>query len=232
MNAFATVNSLTLRPVLPHPQALKKGAGMRPLIDGRDVLQEIHPDGDSSCYQEKWFGSPETWPLWADDEPRRVELSNNDCDTGCCGGVFVTIQRAAGHVEWVNWENTNDIRVPVPSDMRFDAAQYEAELVRVVEDHRWEEPVDTAARLLADRVAASDWFARWNCEPFTHGISVSERGECPEVIMSFVTDGFGPGGVQRWHVLPVSAQEPVQDQVRRFVERIATTDPRENAEGP
>lgn len=76
------------------------------------------------------------------------------------------------------------------------------------------------------------WFARWKCEPFTHGISVSERGECPEVIMSFVTDGFGPGGVQRWHVLPVSAQEPVQDQVRRFVERIATTDPRENAEGP
>src|SRR4051812_24140082 len=93
MEPFAPVSVLALQTVRPHPQALKKSAGIRPLIDGRDVLKEIHPDGDSSCYQEKWFGSPETWPLWADDEPRRVELSNNDCDTGCCGGVFVTLQR-------------------------------------------------------------------------------------------------------------------------------------------
>ncbi|MFE1873590.1 hypothetical protein ACFW9N_22310 [Streptomyces sp. NPDC059496] len=231
MESFAPVSVLALRPVLPHPKAVKKGAGIRPLIDGRDVLQESHPDGDSSCYQERWFGSPETWPLWAGDGPRRVELSNNDCDTGCCGGVFVTIQRFGDLVEWTDWENTNDNRVPVPPEIHFDAAQYDAELARVVADHGWEEPVDTAARLLADRIAASDWFERWNCERFTHGISVSERGDSPKVIMHFVTDGFGPGGVFRWHVMPVSMQEPIGDQVRRFVERITATDPRESAQG-
>ncbi|TLQ44621.1 hypothetical protein [Streptomyces marianii] len=232
MEHFAPVSVLALRHVLPHPQALKKGAGIRPLIDGRDVLQEIHPDGDSSCYQETWFGSPETWPLWAGDEPRRVELSNNDCDTGCCGGVFVTIQRFGDLVEWTNWENTNDNRVPVPPEIHFDATQYDAELARAVADHRWEEPVDTAARLLAHRIAASDWFERWNCQPFSHGIRVSDRGESPEVIMPFVTDGFGPGKGLRWYAMPVSMQEPVGDQVRRFVERITATDPRESAKGP
>ncbi|MER7174740.1 hypothetical protein [Streptomyces mesophilus] len=232
MEPFAPLSVLSLHPVLPHPQAIKNGAGIRPLIDGRDVLEETHPGGDSSCYQEKWFGAPETWPLWAAGEPRRVELSNNDCDTGCCGGVFVTIQRHGDLVEWTDWENTSDNRIPVPPEIHFDAAQYDAELARAVNDHSWEEPVDAAARLLAHQIAGSDWFERWNCEPFTYGIRVAQRGEAPEVIMSFVTGGFGPGGVMRWHVMPVSAQKPVEDQVRRFIEQITATDPRESAEGP
>ncbi|MGH4033561.1 hypothetical protein ACQB60_32045 [Actinomycetota bacterium Odt1-20B] len=232
MELFAPVSVLALHPVLPHPQAQKKGAGIRPLIDGRDVLQEIHPDGDSSCYQERWFGPHETWPLWAADEPRRAELSNNDCDTGCCGGVFVTIQRHGDRVEWTGWQNTEDIRIPVPSAIHFDAAQYDAELARVVADHSWEEPVDAAARLLAHRMADSDWYERWGCEPFTHGISVTERGESPGVLMPFVTGGFGSGGEFRWYVMPVSLQEPVEEQVRRFVDEITTADPRESAKGP
>ncbi len=232
MEHFAPVSVLALRPVLPHPQAIMKGAGIRPLIDGRDVLEEMHPDGDSSCYQQKWLGSSETWPLGAAREPRRVELSNNDCDTDCCGGVFVTIQRRGDHVEWVGWENTDDIRAPVPPEVRFDAAQYDAELARVVADHGWEEPVDTAARLLTRRIAATDWYQRWGCRPFVHGIRVQERGEAAQVVMPFVTGQFDESGTYRWHVMSVSAQEPVEEQVRRFVEQITATDPRESAEGP
>lgn len=209
-----------------------KGAGIRPLIDGRDVLEEIHPDGDSSCYQQKWLGSSETWPLWAAREPRRVELSNNDCETGCCGGVFVTIQRRGDHVEWVSWQNTNDIRVPVPPEVRFDAAQYDAELARLVADHSWEEPVDTAARLLARRIAATDWYERWDCQPFVHGICVQARGASAEVVMHFVTGRLDEGGTYRRHVMSVSSQEPVEEQVRRFIEQITATDPRESAKGP
>ncbi|MFE4519056.1 hypothetical protein ACFRMQ_33270 [Kitasatospora sp. NPDC056783] len=231
MEHFAPVSVLALRPALPRPQAVRKGAGIRPLIDGRDVLAETHPDGDSSCYQEKWLGPPETWPLSAAPEPRRVELSNNDCDTGCCGGVFVTIRRRDDRVEWTDWENTNDIRVPMPSEVRFDAAQYDAELARAVADHGWEEPVDTAARLLAHRIAATDWYERWDCRPFAHGISVQERGEPARVVMSFLTGRSDEGGAYRWHVMPVTEREPVDEQVRRFVERITATDPRESAEG-
>lgn len=232
MEQFVPVSVLALRPVVPHPNAMRKGAGIRPSIDGRDVLAEIHPDGDSSCYQEKWLSAPETWPLWAAEEPRRVELSNNDCDTGCCGGVFVTIQRRGDRVEWVSWENTNDIRGPVPPEIHFDAAQYDAELARVVADHSWEEPVDTAARLLAHRVADGHWYERWDCRPFVNGIRVRERGEAAEVIMPFVTGRFDEGGTYRWHALHVSAEEPVEEQVQRFVEQIMATDPRESAEGP
>lgn len=209
-----------------------KGADIRPLIDGRDVLEEIHPDDDSSCYQQKWLGSSETWPLSAAPEPRRVELSNNDCDTGCCGGVFVTIQRRGNHVEWVSRENTNGSRAPVPPEVHFDAAQYDAELARVVADHSWEEPVDTAARLLAHRIAATDWYKRWDCQPFVHGIRVQERGESAGVVMPFGTGQFDEGGTYRWHVMSVTAQEPVDEQVRRFVEHITATDPRESAKGP
>ncbi|WP_153449346.1 hypothetical protein [Streptomyces smaragdinus] len=232
MEHIAPVSVLALRPVLPHPQSIMKGAGIRPLIDDQDVLEEIHPDGDSSCYQQMWLGSSETWPLWAAREPRRVELSNNDCVTDCCGGVFVTIQRRGDHVEWVSWENTNDIRVPVPPEVRFDASQYDAELARVVADHSWEEPVDTAARLLAHRIAATDWYKRWDCQPFAHGIRVQERGESAEVVMPFVTSQFDEGGTYRWHVMSVTAQEPVEEQVGRFVEQITATDPRESAKGP
>ncbi|MFE9953314.1 hypothetical protein ACFYRJ_38600 [Streptomyces sp. NPDC005531] len=230
MEHIAPVSVLALRPVLPHPKAIMKGAGIRPLIDGRDVLKEIHPDGDSSCYHERWFGSPETWPLWAADEPRHVELSNNDCVTDCCGGIFVTIQRHGNHVEWMNWQNTNDIRVPVPPKIHFDATQYDAELARVVAYHSWEEPVDTAARLLAHRIADSHWHERWDCQPFPQGIRVQERGRSPKVFMPFMTDRSGEARAFRWHAMPVSAHEPVEDQVRRFVEQITATDPRESAE--
>ncbi|WP_177181904.1 hypothetical protein [Streptomyces sp. TLI_105] len=229
MEHFAPVSVLALRPALPHPQAIMKGAAIRPLIDGRDVLEEMHPDGDSSCYQQKWLGSPETWPLWASREPRRVELSNNDCDTGCCGGVFVTIQRRGGHVEWMSWENTNDIRVPIPPEVRFDAAQYDAELARVVADHSWEAPVDTAARLLAHRIVATGWYKRWDCQPSLHGIRVQERGESAAVVMPFVAGQFEGSGTFHCRVMSVSAQESVEEQVRRFVEQITATDPRESA---
>ncbi|MFB6575994.1 hypothetical protein ACFCYC_00915 [Streptomyces sp. NPDC056402] len=95
--------------------------------------------------------------------------------------------------------------------------------------------MDTAARLLAHRIAATDWYERWDCQPFVHGIRVQERGESAEVVMPFVTGQFGEGGAYRWHIMSVSVsvsvQEPVEKQVRRFVEQITATDPRGSAKG-
>lgn len=50
--------------------------------------------------------------------------------------------------------------------------------------------------------------------------------------MPFATGQFKEGGTYRWHAMSVTAQEPVEEQVRRFVEQITATDPRESAEGP
>ncbi|ARE76763.1 hypothetical protein B6R96_24800 [Streptomyces sp. Sge12] len=56
------------------------------------------------------------------------------------------------------------MRVPVPADVHFDAAQYDAELVRAAANVSWEEPVDSIARLLALELAEADCFERWDCD--------------------------------------------------------------------
>lgn len=201
------------------------------MVDGVDVVEEIHPDSDSSLLHEMLIGPPETWPLRASGGPRRVELSNNHCDTGCCGGVFVTIERCGGLVVWT-WENTDDLRVPLPPDCHFDAERYDAELDRLVADHSWEEPVDTATRLLVRELAALDWYQRWNClpPPWGLGVSVGGRGEKAHVTMSFRVEDALPATMYRRYTMSVTGDEPVEDQVRRFTEGINTSDPRSAAQ--
>ncbi|MFJ7335475.1 hypothetical protein ACIQU3_11605 [Streptomyces sp. NPDC101110] len=222
------ISRLALRHVIPHPLAVDQWAEVRPLIDGRDVLAEIHPGGVSSCSRREWLGPAEGWPLAASAEPRRVELSNNDCHTGCCGGVFVTVHRRDDRVVWSSWQNTNDIRVPVPADVHFDAAQYDAELTRAAADTAWEEPVDTVARLVTQRLVHSGWFERWDCVVD----QVEPRRETPEGVEVYFTarrktPPHGPGFT---FDLPVTRDTPAEEQARRFLDRITSDDPRRTAE--
>ncbi|MFJ3905629.1 hypothetical protein [Streptomyces sp. NPDC090025] len=231
MDQETPVSRLDLRTVLPDAADTWPSAAVRPLVDGRDVLARAHPGGRSSSYQYLWFGPPESWPLWAAEEPRRVVLSNNDCDPGCCGGVFVTVRRRGPHVEWVDWENTHDVRAALPAEVRFDAVRYDAELARSAADHDWEEPVDTAARLLARRTAENGWYERWGCTPYVNGVQVRERGASAAVVMHFAVGPSGAGDSGRWHLLPLAPGEPVEDQVASFVEWITANDPRDTAAG-
>ncbi|MFD7974264.1 hypothetical protein [Streptomyces sp. NPDC059071] len=224
-------NVLSLRHVPAHPGSWRSSARIRLMVDGVDVVETIHPDSDSSLFHEMLIGPPETWPLTAGTEPRRVELSNNCCDTGCCGGVFVTIERCGGLVVWT-WENTDDIRVPLPSDSHFEADRYDAELDRFVADHSWEEPVDTAVRLLARELVDLDWYQRWNClpPPWGLGLSVGGRGEKAHITMRFRIEDSFRATAFRHYTMAVTGNEPVEDQVRRFAERIDTPDPRAAAQ--
>lgn len=72
------------------------------------------------------------------------------------------MRREGGRVIWDAWENTSDINA-VPTEVHFDAAQYEAELARAAADRGWEEPVDTVARLLEQILVDSGGFERWSC---------------------------------------------------------------------
>ncbi|WP_254405371.1 hypothetical protein [Streptomyces sp. AC627_RSS907] len=228
VNGPARISTLALRHALPHPLATEQWAQVRPLIDGRDVLGEIHPGGVASCSRREWFGPAEEWPLAALEEPRQVELSNNDCYTGCCGGTFVTIHRQGDRVVWSSWRNTNDIRVPVPADVHFDAAQYDAELARAVADTSWEEPVDTVARLVTQELADSNWFERWDC--------VMDRVELEREVPEGVEVYFSrrrDAGAHRSDFcfdLPVTRHEPAGEQARRIIALITAGDPRETAE--
>ncbi|KQZ17937.1 hypothetical protein ASD51_31085 [Streptomyces sp. Root55] len=228
MNRPARISTLALRHAIPHPLAIEQWAEVRPLIDGNDVLGEIHPEGVASCSRRGWFGPAEEWPLAARDEPRRIELSNNDCYTGCCGGVFVTIHRQGDRVVWSSWLNTNDNRVPVPADVHFDAAQYNAELARAVADTSWEEPVDTVARLVTRELTDRSWFERWDC---VLG-EVEPRREVPEgveVYFSRRRDAWAQTPDFTFD-LPVSRHEPAGEQARRFIDLITADDPRKTAE--
>lgn len=131
-------------------------------------------------------------------------------------------------VRWSSWQNTNDIRVPVPADVHFDAAQYDAELARAAADTAWEEPVDTVARLVTQELVHSGWFERWDCVVDR----VEPRREEPEGVEVYFTSRrktppHGPGFT---FDLPVTPDVPAEEQARRLVDRITSDDPRETAE--
>ncbi|MFJ8659938.1 hypothetical protein [Streptomyces sp. NPDC093795] len=223
-------STLALRHVPPGPYAIEPWTEVRPLVDGRDVLADIHPDGVSSCSARDWVRPPGEWPLSAPEEPREVELSNNNCHTDCCGGVFVTIRREGDRVVWSSWRNTNDTRVPVPAEVRFDAAEYDAELARAAADKTWEEPVDTVARLTATELTDSGWFERWDCVLENVSI-VREEPLGVEVYFSQRMDRPARSNGPRFAFeLPVTRDEPAEAQARRFIDLIMADDPRETAD--
>ncbi|MFJ9765409.1 hypothetical protein ACIRUY_16475 [Streptomyces erythrochromogenes] len=223
MSNPTSVSTFGLRFVIPkHSYAIEQWAEVCPFVDGRDLLEQIHPDGTSSCSARHLLRPAARWPFAASDEPRRIELSNNDCVTDCCGGLFVTIRRQGDRVLWTSWENTHDIRVPLPDDLYFDAAQYDAELARAGADTGWEGPVDTAARLVAGELAART--AREDGDPAVFTVT-PERTEPARVTVRLGRRG-APSVQEEVLVreLLVTGDEPVGDLVRRFVLRITAED--------
>ncbi|MER5565938.1 hypothetical protein ABT083_06935 [Streptomyces goshikiensis] len=224
------LSSFGLRFAVPQrPHAMEQWAEVRPLADGRDLLAEIHPDGTSSCSSRHLLGPVGGWPFAALDEPRRVELSNNDCVTSCCGGIFVTIRRQGDRVLWTSWENTEANRDPLPVDLHFDAAQYDAELARAGSDVSWEGPVDTAARLLAQELADHT-----GPEAGDHAVlSITpERTDPPRVTVRMRRrDAPRTPGEDLVHELLLTDRKPVQELVQRLVLRITAHD-RGDTSGP
>ncbi|WP_327721896.1 hypothetical protein OG381_45725 [Streptomyces sp. NBC_00490] len=226
------ISTLSLRHVLPEPLAVEQWAEIRPVIDGRDLLAAVHPDGVSSCSYDGWLGAVQDCPLAAAKEARQVELSNNDCDTGCCGGVFVTVRREGPFVLWTGWKNTNDIRVPSPPELRFDAAQYDAALAAAADDVSWEDPVHTAARLVAQALGNGEWFTRWGyrlvlVRPYRRELPADRKSPSVSVLFSPIDSRCTP----TYYGLgfTVTGDETVEDQARRFLTRTLADDPRKSA---
>lgn len=228
--AQSHISTLSLQHVLPEPFAMEQWAEIRPVIDGRDLLAVIHPGGVSSCSYDGWIGAVEDCPLAATEEARQVELSNNDCVTGCCGGVFVTVRREGPLVLWTGWKNTHDIRVPSPPELRFDAAQYDAALTAAADDISWEDPVHTAARLVAQALATSEWFTRWGYRPATvrpYRREFPADRESPSVSVLF--SPIDSPSTYYSLEFAVTGDEAAEDQARRFLTRILADDPRKYA---
>ena len=56
-------------------------------------------------------------------------LAEAECAWGCCGAVFVRIRRDGNGIVWDRWRNPDDPDLALTA-IRFDPAQYEAELSR------------------------------------------------------------------------------------------------------
>lgn len=235
MTEQRTISVLTLEHRIPTDWAADPWAEVRPLVDGVDMLEEVHPEGlAASC--RHWTGPAERWPLAVTAEPRRIMITEPVCTAGCCGALYVTLRREGNQVIWESWENTSDITA-VPTDLRFDAAQYEAELARAAGDRDWEEPVDTIARLLGQALADSGWFERWGC--VLTGVSPRrEEPGLPEVLAS-------PEGVDVEFHQPRESDAPtdfygyelsfvhglsIEEQVRRLTDHVLADDPRRTAD--
>ncbi|BDE39760.1 hypothetical protein ACQ9AR_11585 [Streptomyces lividans] len=230
-----SISTLTLEHRIPQDWTADPWAEVRPLIDGVDVLGEVHPEGMApSC--RGWRGPGESWPLAVTAVPRRVLISEPTCTVGCGGGLYVTMRREGGRVIWDAWENTSDINA-VPTEVHFDAAQYEAELARAAADRGWEEPVDTVARLLEQILVDSGGFERWSCvltgvRPRREEPDEPEELALPEGVDVEFSASPAPGtpACSYRYELPLVPDRSPQEQARRLAARILADDPRRSAE--
>lgn len=154
--------------------ALRGGVETRIFIDGRPIVLEAFDKGPSE--QPEYLLGPDH-QLRAGDEPHEVRLAVADCTEGCCGALYVTVERRGDEVVWRDWRNPDRPGVDLP-DFRFAAGEYDAEVARAENDHSWEWPDRTVARLLRARLRAEpDLLGRWDCDPGWVSAWPHDRGQ-------------------------------------------------------
>jgi hypothetical protein len=81
--------------------------------------------------------------LVATVRPSTVPIARCECGDHGCGATDAVIRRDGDLVRW-DWS----IEVPMNRGVAFDAAQYDAEIARVLADRSWETPERAAGRLV------------------------------------------------------------------------------------
>jgi hypothetical protein len=200
------------------------GVETRVLVDGRPVIAEAFDRGVAHA-PEALLG---TGRLRATAEPREVQLAEAWCSEGCCGALYVTIVRDGDTVRWHNWRRTSSgIKTPLP-ELRFDAAEYDAEITRAEHDHSWEWPARRLARLIRERLHRQpDLLTRWSCHPFWISTHYAERDQVGLSFSYPQLPTFGPDHVpwaQFIWLIPVG-EAPLEQQADAALRRLAEASP-------
>jgi hypothetical protein len=220
---------LRLSIVCPPPD--EGSVEVRPIVNGRDLLAEAVPAGGS-----RYGGTgprpllDPDGPLHATTTPHEVRLAWSGCGVEeCCGALYVTVTRHGDHVAWAGWRDLANQDLGLP-ELRFAAAQYEAEVLRAEGDRGWEWPVGAAARMLEARLKArGDWLVRWDCE--LEGVWASRKEpDRIHVVLRHPRDAEADTPwLQFGMTLPVSGDAPSL-QAERLAARLTAGDPRATAE--
>ncbi|MEU4253475.1 hypothetical protein AB0F15_39390 [Amycolatopsis sp. NPDC026612] len=228
------ISRLRTSVILPKDSAWNR-VELKLLVDDQDVVGSVFAEGPWAD-PDALLG-PDS-PLLPGAEPREVMLAEAECTWGCCGAIFVRIRRDGGDVVWDEWRNPDDPGLPLTA-VRFDAAQYEAELARAHGTRFWEWPARTVARELRTRLREeSDVLGRWNSG--FHG-ATSLPGTREQIHLTFFSPpwdliedhrrrtGEVPDHTQFLARLPVTS-EPAEVQAERIVAGLRAGDPRASAE--
>ncbi|KPI18614.1 hypothetical protein OV450_7886 [Actinobacteria bacterium OV450] len=116
-------------------------------------------------------------------------------------------------------------------ELRFAAAQYEAELLRAGEDRSWEWASGAVARLLeAGLRRRGDWLGRWDCE-LQDVWAPREQPDRIHVILMYPPHGPDTNlpWIQFGMTHPISADD-ASEQAERLEAQLTAGDPRATAE--
>ncbi len=168
--------------------------------------------------------------LVATAEPREVRLAEAYCTEGCCGGLYVTIVREGADVVWKDWRSSSMPGGPPPA-VRFEAAQYDREIARAEQDHSWEWPARTLARLVADRLRGDPTIlGRWDCAP---GWCTAWLQDVDVACLTFTypasASPFDGTSLQFGRTVEVHGRDP-ELLAAELIESMKNTDPKATAE--
>lgn len=130
--------------VVPSPET--NDHEVKIFVDGRDFIAQHWPDmmgmdpDDILSYRKL---SPRT-------DPHEATVVRCGCGVVGCGSASVRISFEGNQVLWDNWQG--DKGEPPAETLAFDRNQYMRALEDAVQDHSWETPDRTAARILASMV--------------------------------------------------------------------------------
>jgi hypothetical protein len=215
-----------VRVVVPDPNPVGfPQVEARIVIDGMPIVAAAFDKGPAEDPERLIYSGR----LRATSEPQEIRLAEAYCTEGCCGGLYVTIVREGPEVVWTNWRSS--MPGEPPQEVRFDAEEYDREVARAEQDHSWEWPARTVARLVADQLRADPAvLGRWDCAP----------GWCTAWLKDFDTarltfthparrGSFDDPSVQFGLVVDVQGQAP-QVLATEIIESMRNTDPKSIAE--
>jgi hypothetical protein len=222
----ASAGRFAVRVVVPDPDpAGFPQVEARTMIDGMPIVAAAFDKGPAADPEQLVYSGL----LRATSEPKEVMLAEAYCTEGCCGGLYVTIVREGPQVVWKDWRSS--MPGDPPREVRFDATEYDREVARAEQDHGWEWPARTVARLVADQLRADPTIlGRWDCA----------AGWCTAWLKDFDTArltflhparraSFDDPEVQFGLVIDVRRRSP-EILAAEIIESMRNTDPKSTAE--